>query len=107
MKADALGKVHQRFGHPRLEMPKHDVLDLLGSQPQAAAQDFKEDHAKVRPVLEHWQKIPAVHHQEFAICHCGRARASLVAIEHGDFAKDLTSVEDRKNDLLTAVGKAN
>ena len=42
MKADALGEVHQRFGHPRLEMPKHDVLDLLGSQPQAAAQDFKD-----------------------------------------------------------------
>src|SRR6516164_850598 len=86
-------------------MPKDDVLDLFGRQPQFAAQDFKEDHAKIGPVFEHGQKIAPVQYQEFAICQCDGVGASLVAIERGDFAEDLARVEDRKHDFLTAIGK--
>ena len=86
-------------------MPKDDVLDLFGRQPQFAAQDFKEDQAKIGPVFEHRQKVPPVQYQEFAICQCGGVGASFVAIERGDFAEDLARVEDRKNDFLTAIGK--
>jgi hypothetical protein len=48
-------------------MPKYHVLDLLGRQPQPAAQNFEQDQAKIRPVFEHWQKIPAVQQEGNAI----------------------------------------
>src|SRR6516225_3729499 len=86
-------------------MPKDDVLDLFGCQPQFAAQNFKEDHAKMGPVLEHGQKSPPVQYQEFAICQRGGAGASFVAIEQRNFTEDLARVEDRKNDFPAAIGK--
>src|SRR5215471_77363 len=49
-KTDALGELDERFGDARFEIPKDDVLDLFGRQPQFAAQDFKEDHANIGPV---------------------------------------------------------
>src|SRR6202007_2047425 len=78
---------------------------LFGRRPQSAAQNFKEHHAKVHPVLEYGQKIPAVQHQEFAICQRGRVRASRLAIEHGDLAENLAGIENPENDLLAAVRK--
>src|SRR5580704_14053052 len=105
MKTDAFGELHQCFGNSRLEVPKYDILDLFGRQPQFAAQDFKKDHAKIGPVFEDRQNIPPVQYQEFAVGQCGGVSASLVAIEYGDFAKDLARVEDRKNDLSSALGE--
>src|SRR5215469_8488678 len=97
--------MQQCFGDPCLEMTEHDVFNLLARQPDFAAQDSEQEHAKVCPAFEHPQEISAVYHQELAVGHRGRVSTALITVEHRDFAKDVAGVEDRENDLFPAVGK--
>src|SRR5215469_6845913 len=56
--ADGLGELQQCFRDPRLELAKHDVLDLFAGLPQSLTQNSEHDHAEVRSIFEHQQKIP-------------------------------------------------
>src|ERR1700740_1549408 len=60
VRAGSLGEVQQPFCESRLEMPKHHILDLFARLPQSLAQNSQHDHAKIRPIFEQVQKIPAV-----------------------------------------------
>ena len=103
--ATALGELQQCFRDPRLEMAKHDVLDLFAGLPQPPAQDSQQDHTKIRPVFEHPQKIPAVQHQELAVGHCRCICATLFAVEGRYFAKNFAGIDDPKNDFFAVAGK--
>ncbi|HWX28492.1 MAG TPA: hypothetical protein VNZ53_13780 [Steroidobacteraceae bacterium] len=85
-------------------MAKHDVLNLFAGLPQSPAQNSEHDYAKVRPVFEHPQKIPAVQHQELAVGHCRRVSAALFAVEGRYFAKNLTAIDNSKNDFFAVAG---
>lgn len=54
---------------------------LFAGLPQPPAQGSQKDHAKIRPVFENPQKIPAVQHQELAVGHCRCSCAALFAVE--------------------------
>src|SRR5437588_4694488 len=86
-------------------MPKHHILDLFARLPQPPAQDSQEDHAKIRPVFEDAQKIPAVQHQELAVGHGRRIRAALFAVEDPYLAKDFSGIVNSKYDFLAIAGK--
>ena len=88
-------------------MPKHHVFDLLARLPQALAQDPEQDHAQIRAIFEHVQKIPAVQHQELAVGHRSRIRAALFAVKDRYFTKDFTGIDNVKYDFFSFVRKAS
>jgi hypothetical protein len=86
-------------------MPKHHVLDLFARLPQSLAQDSQHDHAKIHPIFEHVQKIPAVQYQELAVGHRTRIRAAFFAVEDPYFAKDFTGIDNVEYDFFAFAGK--
>src|SRR5438270_45025 len=105
VQADALDEVQQPFCDSRLEMPKHDILDLFARLPQALAQDSEHDHAQIRSIFEQVQKIPTVQHQELAVGHRSRVRAAFFAVENRYFAEDFWGIDNIKYDFFAFVGE--
>src|SRR5215469_5730524 len=103
--AEAVGELQQCFRDSRLELAKQDVLDLFAGLPQPQTQDSQQDHTKIRPVLEHPQKISAVQHQELAVGHCRCIRAALSTVEGRYFAKNFAGIDESKNDFFAVAGQ--
>src|SRR5207237_763026 len=100
-----LGQAKQSAGETPGKILQDDLLDLIARPAQPVAEQFDELHCEHRLLLDEWQEFTAIDDQDLAIgarsCVCG----SFPAVEHGDFAEDLTRADQIQDRIASIRGR--